>query len=184
MCQNNTLEDLVRSVLQSFIKDEVLFTALDVSNKVKETMPLARHREVRDIVRSCWSSEIDPAGYGRSPITVTLSDGTTAEALLYHSLADSWDLDAKYDAQKRAQVAVKPQQTSAPVAVTIGNQTASVSADGTLVITPVKLPPSAVTAPVATPTQTVPVVTTNVRDLWDQMFKTQPSLFPRQNDKS
>jgi hypothetical protein len=148
MCQNSNLETLVRSVIGDFIQAGVLFTALDVSNKVKKTLPLTRHREVRDVVRGCWTSDIEPAGYGRTPITVTLTDGTTVDALLYHPLADSWDLDVKYDAQKRAQMTAHV-HINASTFVTVDNQVIQAQ--------------------------------NNTRDLWDQLFKTQPSLFPRRS---
>ena len=178
MCQNNNLEDLVRSVIGDFIQADVLFTALDVSNKVKETLPWVRHREIRDAVRNCWTSDIEPAGYGRTPITVTLADGSTDDALLYHPLADSLDLDAKYDYQKRAQVAAHA-STNAPTPVTVGNQVISLDPNGSVNISPTVQ--VAATTPVPAPKPVIAVVQAqnNARDLWDQLFKTQPSLFPR-----
>lgn len=162
----NLVDSAVRSVVQEFVRDGVLFTALDVSNKVKETLPLARHREVRDLVRMLYTSEIETAGYARTPITVTLENGDTAEALLYHSLVDSWDLDAKYDAQKRAQTA---KQTVLPV-----------SAVSHSVVVPAPVAPVAVA-----PAQPAPKVvvtpnpaTASSRALWSNLFKSQPSLFP------
>src|SRR6185436_13338799 len=124
----------------------VLFTALDVSNKVKETLPLARHREVRDLVRMLYTSEIETGGYARTPITVTLENGDTAEALLYHSLVDSWDLDAKYDAQKRAQTAKQPAMPHATIA----------AAHASVSYTPVSTAPVAHTPVVAAPVQPAP----------------------------
>ncbi len=144
------LNDVVRETIEDFVQSNTLFTALDVSNKVKSVLPLARHREVRDLVRSMFVSHIEPAGWARSPITVTLADGTTANALLYHPLSASWDLDTEYDAQKRNQTSVKtgvaPVQPVAPVAPVV---------------------------PVAPPSPAP-----QVKDLWDQMFNSQPSLFP------
>jgi hypothetical protein len=163
----STVDSVVRSTIQDFVRDGVLFTALDVSNKVKESFPFARHREVRDLVRVAFTTDIEPASYARTPINVTLDDGTAAEALLYHPLVDSWDLDAKYDAQKRAQSAARP----------------AAQAQAALGLTPAPLPvalpvpvtahpmPKIVAAPAPTPT--------NSRHLWDAMFKAQPSLFPR-----
>lgn len=100
------LEDLVLETVKSFVKSDQLFTALDVSNKVRETLPIARHREVRDLVRGLFHSEIESVGYARTPIQVTLAGGATAEALLYHPLADSWDLDVRYASDRRAAEAV------------------------------------------------------------------------------
>ena len=156
----STVDNVVRSTIQDFIRDGVLFTALDVSNKVKEVLPFARHREVRDLVRASFTTDIEPASYARTPITVTLDDGTTAEALLYHPLVDSWDLDAKYDAQRRAQTSVRPGQVAQPV-VTDPAPTPAAPAAPTPVVATAVAPP------------------TNSRGLWDVMFKSQPSLFPR-----
>lgn len=161
------LENEVRSVVNSFMQSGELFTALDVSNKVKMNLPFARHREVRDIVRAMFTSDIEPAGWARTPIQVSLPDGTATEALLYHPIRDSWDLDNKYDAQKRAQ----------------GSVHAAASAGSSFCSTPAAVP-----APVSsTDTVTAPVTTTSVpamtavdpRDLWAQLFNQQPSLFPR-----
>ena len=178
---SDNLSDVVDSVVADFVNNEVLFTALDVSNKVKETLPFARHREVRDQVRQAWFNDISTKGYGRTPITVNLSDGSTAEALLYHPLVDSWDLDNKYDAQQRAKTT--NHLVSAAPAVTVGLTSVSVSDNGTITSKPVVAPVAApVTAPV---TVSAPVITKllkdsfNAKDLWANMFNTQPSLFPR-----
>lgn len=176
MCDSK-LQSLIESVISDFVRDGVLFTALDVSNKVKETMPFARHREVRDVVRNAWLTSIEPNSYGRSPITVNLADGTTAEALLYHPLSDSWDLDAKYDAQQRAKVAARP-ATAAPVTVTVGNASVSVSDSGAVVTSTQPVTVSAASVNVA-PAPVVPATPVNAKDLWNNMFQTQPSLFPR-----
>ena len=173
------LEDTVRSVVQNFIDSEVLFTALDVSNAVKQQLPHARHREVRDVVRGLFSNEIESQGWARTPISVNLEDGSTAEALLYHPLADSWDLDSKYDAQQRvktpfrpvaaAQAAVFQAQTTQPTSVVVNDDgDVTVSTPGTLTVTAASV--------VASPT---PVPLPTARTLWDSMFQKQPSLFPR-----
>lgn len=155
----SNLEDTVRSVVEDFMHNEVLFTALDVSNAVKQSMPHARHREVRDVVRSLFNTDISVQGWDRTPITVTLPDGSTAEALLYHPLTDSWDLDNKYDTQKRAAVSVRP--------VAVAQATvAQAQAQAQIVATPV----------VPVPVQTAPV---SPRTLWNNLFATQPSLFPK-----
>lgn len=155
----NTLEDVVEDTIEGLVMDSVLFTALDISNKVKQTLPNARHREVRDLVRGMFASHIEPQGWAKSPITVTLADGSQVEALLYHPLSASWDLDTAYDTQKRSQVSVKATHvTSVPAP-------AAVAADGTIsVLTKVTPVPT----PVAMP----------AKDLWDQMFNSKPSLFP------
>jgi hypothetical protein len=163
-----TLNDEVRSVVESFLKSGELFTALDVSNKVKMALPFARHREVRDVVRAMYTTDIEVAGWARTPINVTLADGSMAEALLYHPLSDAWDLDNKYDLQRRAGGAVKTSPApvvAAPVAVP-----ATVS-KGVVTVTPAASIPTP--APVVTP------AAISAKDQWAQLFNSQPSLFPR-----
>ena len=176
------LESTVNEVIASFIDDEILFTALDVSNKVKESLPSARHREVRDVVRNAWHDTIEVAGYGRTPISVTLTNGSTAQALLYHPLHDSWDLDSKYDAQKREQVATAPMSASVATPVTVGSSSVSVSDDGDIVVTSASN--ITVAAPavkvVSSPKKDSKPADSPIRDQWKQIFATQPSMFPRQ----
>jgi uncharacterized membrane protein len=158
----SNLEDTVRSVVQDFISRDVLFTALDVSNSVKQSLPNARHREVRDVVRSIFTSDIESQGWARTPITVTLGDGTTADALLYHALTDSWDLDNKYSAQQRTATAYRPVAQAQATVAQAQSQAVTIPA----------------AAPVVAPAP-APVPVPPARSLWDQMFQTQPSLFPR-----
>jgi hypothetical protein len=157
----SSLEDTVRLVVQDFVGRSVLFTALDVSNAVKQQMPHARHREVRDAVRGMFSTDIETQGWARTPITVNLEDGTTAEALLYHPLTSSWDLDNEYGAQQRAATSFRP--TTAAQAVVAQAQAQTVPAT------------TAATAPVVAPAP----APAPARALWDQMFQSQPSLFPK-----
>jgi len=160
------VEDSIRQLVKSFVANGTLFTALDVSNEVKQINPQARHREVRDVVRAMFATDVEPQGWARSDISVTLEDGSTATALLYHPLSSSWDLDSLYDAQKRAQKSVK--------AVSVAPKTTAVSVDGNGNISVKSDNPITISAP--TVQATVPAAT---RDLWKQMFQSQPSLFPR-----
>lgn len=158
------LSDVVLSVVNDFIAGSTLFTALDVSNKVKDSLPFARHREVRDLVRDLFVSVIEPGNYARTPIKVTLDNGDLVEALLYHPLSDSWDLDAKYDDQKRKQTSLKPaQNVAAPPSFAKSN--------------PVQVSPAPPSNPVAAPVPVAPVPV-SVNAQWHQLFGTSPSLFP------
>jgi hypothetical protein len=158
---NQLLEDTTLHVVRNMVSKGELFTALDVSNKVKETLPMSRHRDVREIVRNIFASEIEPMGYTRTNIPVTLSNGDKMTALLYHPLTDSWDLDTKYGADRRA--AEKPGFTKFGQNVTPVSQTVPVSQNVQV-------------------TQTVSVSQTvadlSPTDVWEQLFKSQPSLFP------
>ena len=162
-----TLKDSVLDIIKDFVARDVLFTALDVSNLVKKTMPFARHKEVRDVVREAWATHIENNNYDRTPINVVLANGGAAEALLYHPMSASWDLDNLYNTQQRAQTAAT---SSAPTIQTVAG-TISKATDGTLTVTAIPVP---TVAPIPTP-----VATTNVADLWNQMWQTAPSLFPR-----
>ena len=174
----STLEDTVRVVVKAMLDTQTLFTALDVSNQVKVMLPHTRHREVRDIVRAMFTSEIETLGWSRSPINVTLEDGSTAEAMLYHPLSVAWDLDAQYDQQKRAQVSLNPAAVAAS-AVLPSNTVPAATWGGTALRIPTPTVPTTVTptvtAPVTTPSTPMPTA----RDTWKQLFATQPSLFPK-----
>lgn len=157
---NHILYDATLHAVRNMVAKNELFTALDVTNKVKETIPMSRHRDIREAVRNLFATEIEPAGYTRTNIPVTLPNGDKTNALLYHPLTDSWDLDAKYGMDRRAAEKVgfvKFGQPTAPVA------------------------PVAQTVPVQV-TQTVSVTQTvtdvSNTDMWEQLFKSQPSLFP------
>lgn len=156
----SNLLNVVQKVIADFINNEMLFTAVDVTNKVKETLPFARHREVRDLVRAAFHTDIEIFDYARTPINVTLSDGSTAEALLYHPLSDSWDLDNSYSTQQRAQTTAMPipaPKVSVPVISTLAQTSAAV--------TPV--------IQAVTPTPLA------AKDVWENLFQTQPSLFSK-----
>lgn len=161
------LEQLVKSVVSDFINSSALFTALDVSNKVKEKMPMARHRDVRDLVRQLFSSDMEPAGYIRTPINVSVQ-GSTVQALLYHHVQDLYDLDQKYDVQQRMKVSDHHQMM-----MFITNTSSDSVAD----ITATTSTPA--TTPAITPADTTTDVVLSSRQLWESMFKSQPSLFPK-----
>lgn len=171
----STLEDAVRAVVETMVNAGELFTALDVSNEVKASWPLARHGEVRDMVRAQYS-EMQKSGYGRTPINVTIGDGSVREALLYHHLSDSWDLNAKYDAQKRAQTAVNTRRNAvvAPVAAPAPAPVPAVSVVANV--------PVAVVAPAVTVPAKTPVTVADPKQLWDNLFSgaSGARLFPRQ----
>lgn len=161
------LNDVVRAIINDWTQAGKLFTALDVSVEVKKTLPHARHREVREVVRGEYAN-MQNSSYGKTDIDVTLDDGSAAKAILYHPLSDSWDLDAKYGAQQRAQSLKSQAPVAAPVSVTpVTPAPASTVAD----LIKQKLAQNLAPAP-------VPTVNPN-KHLWDALFDTQPSLFPR-----
>lgn len=162
------LQDLVSEVVTDFVESGRLFTALDVSNEVKGKDPTARHKDVRNVVRELWTSFIELQDYDRTPIIVTLANGSLVDALLYHPLSAAWDLDRLYDAQQRAQTSGKNVSSLTPIQTV--NGTLTKASDGSLTV---------VTTPVAAPAPAAAPPVTNTRDLWAQMWQTSPSLFPR-----
>lgn len=157
---SQSLEDVVSVVIDNFMQQSALFTALDVTNEVKKTMPFARHTEIRDIVRELYNTTIQNGDYTRTNITVTLMNGRTRDAFLYHPLSDSWDLDTKYDAQKRTQVAA--------------------TSMASITTPPIALPPvttAAAAAPVVVASPPAPAKPVDPKQMWDNLFGTT-KLFP------
>lgn len=102
------LETLVKSQVSDFIQRGEMFTALDVSNAVKATGIVCRHREVRDIVIASFKAG-DFTGYEAGSIIVTLTNGDVADALLYFPEGKSMEeIETGYDADKRKQTANSP----------------------------------------------------------------------------
>ena len=156
------LEALVTQVVVDLMNSETLFTALDVSNEVKKTDPTVRHKDVRDVVREAYTTSMTNYSYSKTPIKVTLEDGSNVDAVLYHPLKDSWDLEAKYDASKRAQKALKPN---------VNTQVISSDPTQPVVNQFSKTLPGKSTSN---------VVSNSPRLLWQGLFASQKSLFPRQ----
>lgn len=167
-------EDSVRSIVKNFMSNYMLFTALDISKEAKKVFPQLRHRDVRDVVRTIFSSDMEPNGWARTDITVTLSDGSQQTALLYYPLSASWDLETLYDDQKRSQVSNK----SVPPAVAAMTQAVLDAVSQPAVVTAV-----VATSVANTAMDVAQVVATNIantaHDMWQQMFNNKPSLFPR-----
>ena len=103
------MRDKVLEVMENFCDDSVLFTSLDVSNKVKEDFPSARHREIAEIVREYWETQewyfINNIGYDRILIEVELLNGMKAKTYLYHPNDMSPD---NYTDRKQVPIVPKP----------------------------------------------------------------------------
>lgn len=167
-----TLEDTVREVVQELMDKNELFTALDVSNKVKQVLPQTTHRATRDVVRAMFVNEIEPRGWARTSIAVTAEDGSPQYALLYHPLSDTFDLDVKYGAQQRQQTAVNPVK----MAQAVINNPPSHWGGALPPATPHKSSSGNSATVTVSATTAIPMPT--ARDLWKQLFATQPSMFP------
>jgi hypothetical protein len=82
----------------------MLFTALDVSNAVKRSLPGVRHREVSPIVRDLFNRKA-MGSYQTTEIDVLAGGTKPVKALLYHLPEHSSD---RYDDSMRNQVATPP----------------------------------------------------------------------------
>jgi hypothetical protein len=96
-------------VVDEFTSAAMLFTALDVSNAVKQTLPEARHREISPIVRDIFERR-GMGAYQQTSIDVMAQGNKPARALLYHLPEQT---TAMYDDTMRAQLATPPQRTAA-----------------------------------------------------------------------
>lgn len=105
---DKVLRAVTQRVMDSFTAQGALFTALDVSNAVKGTLPDIRHREVAPIVRDLY--ERGAMGDYRQDLIDVLADGhKPVQAYLYHLPEHDVDL---YDDSMRNQLSIPPVSTS------------------------------------------------------------------------
>jgi hypothetical protein len=104
------VENVTRRVMDRFGLEGFLFTALDVSNQVKQSLPGVRHREVAPIVRDLFDDGVMGDSYRQTLIDVKLPDGSTTQAFLYHLEDDDPDDYAGTQRQQRATAPVPVQQ--------------------------------------------------------------------------
>src|SRR5882724_6794649 len=74
------VENVTRRVMDRFACEGFLFTALDVSNQVKLSLPGVRHREVAPIVRDLFEDGVMGASYLQTLIDVQLPNAQTTQA--------------------------------------------------------------------------------------------------------
>jgi hypothetical protein len=96
---------VTKRVMDAYTFAGYLFTALDISNTVKESLPAVRHREVSPVVRDLFEKNALGDDYTRTMIDVMAEGTTPAQAYLYHLKTD----DPKhYDDRRRQQTAIPP----------------------------------------------------------------------------
>ena len=100
---------VTRAVLEDFVDQGFMFTALDVSNEVKSRLDGVRHREISPLVRELFDDGALGDAYTRTLIDV-LAGGKTVQAYLYY---DEDDDPEDYDGSLREQKARPPRQGSA-----------------------------------------------------------------------
>ncbi len=104
-----TIEQVARRVVDEFTSKGLLFTALDVSNSVKQALPGVRHREVSPLVRDLFTNKAMGDDYLQSMIDVDLPGGKSAQAYLYHLDEDDPEM---YTESQRKQNAIPPIKVS------------------------------------------------------------------------
>src|SRR5690242_18381950 len=97
-------------VVDEFTSAAMLFTALDVSNAVKQTLTDARHREISPIVRDIFERR-GMGAYTQTQIDVMAAGNKPVKALLYHLPEQA---PALYDDTMRSQLATPPQRSQRP----------------------------------------------------------------------
>lgn len=104
------VENVTRRVMDRFSCEGFLFTALDVSNQVKQSLPGVRHREVAPIVRDLFEDGVLGETYMQTLIDVLIPGGQSTQAFLYHLEDDDPDDYAGTQRQQRAIAPVPVQQ--------------------------------------------------------------------------
>lgn len=105
----DTLRGVTQRVVDLYTCGGFLFTALDVSNSVKQTLPSVRHREVAPLVRDLFASGAMGEAYQQTLIDV-VADRKTVQAFLYHMKGA--DIAVEYAEDKRRQLAIPPVSAS------------------------------------------------------------------------
>ncbi len=100
---------MTREVVEHLSKNGFMFTALDVSNEVKQELVGVRHRQVSPLVRQLFADKVMGPDYTRTQIDVVTSQGKTVQAFLYH---DKNDEHEDYSGSQREQRALPPRATA------------------------------------------------------------------------
>lgn len=100
------LRGVTQRVVDLYTASGLFFTALDVSNQVKQTLPETRHRYISPIVRALFDDGAMGSNYTRTLIDVVTEGRKKAQAYLYHLVGG--DLEEGYGEEKRSQLAIPP----------------------------------------------------------------------------
>lgn len=103
------VRDVTRRVIERFTQNGFMFTALDVSNEVKQQLSGVRHRDVAPLVREMFDDDVMGDAYTRTLIDVMAGGSKKAEAFLYY---DEEDDPEDYDGSLREQTAAPPSSSS------------------------------------------------------------------------
>lgn len=104
----DVLRAVTERVIEEFTSAAMMFTALDVSNVVKLTLPDARHRDISPLVRAQFE-RFGMGAYIQTSIDVMAGGSKPATAFLYHLPEHP---AALYDDTMRNQLAIPPVSAS------------------------------------------------------------------------
>src|SRR5262249_1646442 len=121
-------------LVDDFTSRAMMFTALDISNAVKQSLPGVRHREVAPLVRDMFERK-GMGAYIQTMIDVMAKGSTPARAYLYHLPEQPTSM---YDERMRNQLATPPtrqqrieqEAQEAPVTATSQEAPVRVGKDG------------------------------------------------------
>lgn len=126
-------QDLIQKKVQEYISKEEMFTSVDISNAIKENGDWISNRDVRDWLKSNFSSDPMFSNYDRTSITVC---NDSVAATLYHpayKLAEDYEprnqhalTPSEVDAIKRAKSS-QPAKSPADIVQILRTSSASTS---------------------------------------------------------
>jgi hypothetical protein len=125
------IQEVTERLVDDFTSRAMMFTALDISNAVKQQLPGVRHREVAPLVRDMFERK-GMGAYIQTMIDVMAGGSTPARAYLYHLPEQPTSL---YDDTMRNQLATRPQQAmkieeDKPIAQGVTSAPVRVGGDG------------------------------------------------------
>ncbi len=88
-------KDIIKSFLNDFIKDQKIFTSVDLSNKIKQEGIWISNTEVANELKDIFNNEDIFDGYATQRTVLEDNNGTRVNALVYYP-CDQKSSDAKY----------------------------------------------------------------------------------------
>ena len=88
-------KDIIKSFLNDFIKDQKIFTSVDLSNKIKQEGMWISNTEVANELKDIFNNEDIFDGYATQRTVLEDNNGTRVNALVYYP-CDQKSSDAKY----------------------------------------------------------------------------------------
>lgn len=109
-------ERIIKMTVEEMLQQGQMFTSVDVGNKIKLSGTWISNHEVATYLRDnvLWISQNLMILYKQTPIPVTIEDGSTRQASLYHPVGSNPD-----DYRERSQKALNPIEANHPKAASL-----------------------------------------------------------------